>query len=62
MLGGKAFSTGSRKVLLALAAGPLLGVLVFLAVTSGVPTPPAAPETAASMSRGTGARGSSPWR
>jgi len=41
MLDAKSFSTDKRKLLLALAAGPLLGLLVFLAVTSGVPTPPA---------------------
>jgi hypothetical protein len=40
----KTFSTGKGKVLLALAAGPVLGALVFLAVTSGIPTPSANPE------------------
>jgi hypothetical protein len=35
---------GKTKVLLALAAGPVLGALVFLAVTSGIPTPAANPE------------------
>jgi hypothetical protein len=35
---------GKTKVLLALAAGPLLGALVFLAVTRGIPTPAANPE------------------
>jgi hypothetical protein len=40
----KAFSTGKAKLLLALAAGPLLGIVVFLAVTSGIPTPAANPD------------------
>ena len=40
----KTFSTGKRKFLFALAAGPVLGLLVFLAVASGVPTPPAVSE------------------
>jgi hypothetical protein len=37
--------TGKRKILLALAAGPVLGVVVFLAVTPRDETPPVLPET-----------------
>ena len=35
---------GKWKMFLALAAGPVLGAVVFLAVTSGIPTPSANPE------------------
>jgi len=44
MTDAKALSTGKWKVLLALAAGPVLGAMVFLVVTSGIPTPSANPE------------------
>ena len=40
----KAFSTAKRKLLLALTAGPLLGVVVFFAVTRWDETPSAIPE------------------
>jgi len=40
----KAFSTAKRKLLLALTAGPLLGAVVFLAVTRWDETPSAVPE------------------
>ena len=39
-----AFSTARRKVLLALTAGPVLGAVVFFAVTRWDEAPPAAPE------------------
>jgi len=42
----KAFSTTKRKLLLALTAGPLLGAVVFLAVTRWDGTPPVLPEVA----------------
>jgi hypothetical protein len=35
---------GRRRVLLALAAGPLLGVVVFLAVAGRIPVPSAVPD------------------
>jgi len=38
--------TGKSKLLVALEAGPLLGVLVFFAVTRREETPPAVPEAA----------------
>jgi hypothetical protein len=38
--------TGKRKLLLGLAAGPLLGAVVFLAVTRWDGAPPAVPEAA----------------
>ena len=40
----KAFSTARSKLLLALAAGPLLGVVVFLAATRWDGTPAAVPD------------------
>jgi hypothetical protein len=44
MSDAKPFSAGKGKVLLALAAGPALGALAFVVVTSGIATPSANPE------------------
>jgi hypothetical protein len=44
MLEAKPFMTSKRNVFLALGAGPLLGVVLFLLVVRGTATPPAVSE------------------